>query len=40
MEMGQDGGRELPVKVYLPPRHGMYCNNLISCINEEITHEQ
>ena len=40
METGQDGGRELPVKVYLPPPHGMHCNNLISCINEEMTPKQ
>ena len=40
METGQDGGRELLVKVYLPPPHGMHCNNLISCINEEMTPKQ
>ena len=40
MERGQDGGRELPVKVYLPPLHVMHYNNLISYINEEMTPEQ
>ena len=40
MERGQDGGRELPVKVYLPPLHVMHYNNLISYINEEMTLEQ
>ena len=40
LERGQGGGRVLPVKVYLPPSHWMHCNNLISCINEEMTFEQ